>query len=285
VTSPRSAPPSLRGAAHRPAFTLLEVLLASAIAALLMAALYVSMEVQLNHAQAGREAVNESTVARNLIARIEADLAGTISPITATVAVKSTTGDVAADVVTPLSGGVIGDNTVLTVWASRVPQVPTGADAVNADMQQLASGDVRRISYWMAEGGLARQDLDRVTADDEDSQLPPNVTNEQQYILAPEVTDLVVRYFDGTAWQDSWDGTVLGADGKTPIGPPRAVEITLSIRKAGADPNDTAAVQSYRHVVGINAANAQPTTADDTGTTGSGSSSSTGSSTTGGASP
>jgi prepilin-type N-terminal cleavage/methylation domain-containing protein len=283
VTLSRPAPQSLRAAANRAGFTLLEVLLASAIAALLMAALYVSMEVQLKHADAGREAVNESTVARNLIARIEADLAGTVTPITATKAIKSTSGDVAADVVTPLNGGVVGDNAVLTVWASRVPQWGTGPDAVNADTQQISSCDIRRISYWLAEGGLARQDLDRVTADDDDSQLPPNVTDEQRFVLAPEVTGVTFRYFDGIAWQDSWDGTVLGADQKTPIGPPRAIEITLSVRKAAADPNDASAVQSFRHVVGINAANAQPTMADDTsGTTGS---SSTGTSTTGGTSP
>lgn len=268
----------------RSGFTLLEVLLAAAIAALLMAALYVSMEVQLKHADAGREAVNESTVARNLIARIEADVAGTITPITATVALKSTSGDAAVDVVTPLNGGVIGDNVTLTVWASRVPQTPTGPDAADAMTQQMMSCDVRRISYWMAEGGLARQDLDRVTADDDDSQLPPNVSDEQKYILAPEVTGVTFRYFDGTTWQDSWDGTVLGADEKTPIGPPRAVEITLTIHKTGADANDTTADKTYRHVVGINAANAQPSTAtDDTGTTGS--SSTTGTSTTGGTSP
>jgi len=247
---------------------LLEVLLASAIAALLMAALYVSMDVQLNYAQAGREAVNESTVARNLIARIEADLAGTLTPITATVAVTSTTGDVASDVVTPLNGGVQGDGAVLTVWVSRVPKLAVGTDAVNADAQQLNSSDLRRISYWMADGGLARQELDRVTADDEDSQPPPYVQDEQRYILAPEVTGLSFRYFDGVGWVDTWDGTALGADEKTPIGPPRAVEINLSVRKTGADPNDANAFKTYRHVVAINSANAQPTMTDDTTTTG-----------------
>jgi hypothetical protein len=93
------------------------------------------------------------------------------------------------------------------------------------------------------------------------------------------VTGLSFRYFDGVGWVDTWDGTALGADGKTPIGPPRAVEITLSIRPAGADSNDTAAVKQYRHVIAVNAANAQPTMADDTGT------GTTGSTTTGGTTP
>ncbi|HEY1377424.1 MAG TPA: type II secretion system protein GspJ [Gemmataceae bacterium] len=263
---------------RRPAYTLLEVLLASAIAVLLMAALYVGMEVQLRHVQAGRELVNESSVVRNLLARINADVAGCLTPIKATAAVASATGDVATDVVVPLNGGVQGDNNVLTLWVSRVPKLPTGADAALADTQQLNSSDLRRVSYWLADGGLARQDLDRVTADDDDSQLPPNVNNESQLIIAPEVTAVTFQYFDGTTWQDTWDGTALGPDGKTPVGPPRAVVINLSVRRAGADPNDQTAVRNYRHVVAIGAANAQPTMSDDTTATGA-------SSTTGGTSP
>lgn len=77
--------------ADRPAYTLLEVLLATAIAVLLMAALYVGMDVQLRAVQAGRESVNETALVRNLIARMSADAVGTITPIAATVAVSSTT--------------------------------------------------------------------------------------------------------------------------------------------------------------------------------------------------
>jgi hypothetical protein len=69
---------------------------------------------------------------------------------------------------------------------------------------------------------------------------------------------------------------MLGTDGKTPIGPPRAVEITLSIRKTGADPNDNNAIKQYRYVIAINAANAQPTMTDDSTTTGSSTTTTTG---------
>jgi prepilin-type N-terminal cleavage/methylation domain-containing protein len=242
---------------RRPGYTLLEVLLASAIAALLMAALYVGMDVQLRTVQAGREKVNETAVVRNLfVTRITSDMVGVITPITATVAVTSTTGDVTTDPVTPFNGGVQGDNAVLTVWTSRLPNLPTGSDAANADSQQLNSSDLRRITYWLVDGqGLARQETDRVSAseDDADAALPPNVPDEGKYILAPEVTDLNFRYFDGESWQDSWDGTVLGTDGKTPMGPPRAIEVTMSVRRPGADPNDDSAIKQYRQVIPINA--------------------------------
>jgi prepilin-type N-terminal cleavage/methylation domain-containing protein len=269
---------------HRSGYTLLEVLLASAIAALLMAALYVGIDVQLRTVQAGREKVNETAVVRNLfVTRITSDMAGVITPITATVAVTSTSGDVTTDPVTPFNGGVQGDNAVLTVWTSRLPNLPTGSDAANADSQQLNSSDLRRITYWLVDGqGLARQETDRVSAsgDDSDAALPPNVPDEGKYILAPEVTEVNFRYFDGESWQDTWDGTVLGTDGKTPMGPPRAIEVTMSVRRPGADPNDDSAIKQYLQVIPINAANAQSTTISTgaTGTTGT-----TG--TTGGTSP
>jgi hypothetical protein len=255
---------------------LLEVLLASAIAVLLMAALYVGMDVQVRSIQAGRDKVNETALVRNLIARMSADAVGTVTPITATVAVTSATGDSTSDPVTPFNGGIQGGNDVLTMWVSRLPALPTGPDAANADTQQLNSSDLHRVSYWLADGGLARQDLDRVSAseDDPDGALPPNVSDEGKFVLAPEVTAVVFRYFDGENWQDTWDGTVLGDDGKTPVGPPRAIEVTLSIRRFGADPNDSNAIKQYRQVIPINAANAQ-STATSTSTTG----------TTGGTSP
>ena len=57
----------------RPGFTLLEVVLATAIAVLLLGALYVAVEMQLGYAQMSRDSVEESTLARALAARIEND--------------------------------------------------------------------------------------------------------------------------------------------------------------------------------------------------------------------
>ena len=271
--------------ATRPAYTLLELLLASAIAALLMAALYVGVDIQLRTVQAGREKVNETAIARNLfINRIAADMLGVMTPITATVAVTSTTDDTTADPVMPFNGGIQGTDTLLTIWTSKVPQLPTGTDSTTAIMLQMTTSDEHRITYWMADGGLARQDLDRPSAsvDDPDDPLPPGVSDESKYILAKEVTDVNFQYFDGENWQDSWDGTIIGADGVTPIGPPRAIQITLSIRKPGADPNDDSAIKQYRQVIPINTGNgASVSTASSTGTTGA----TSGTTTTGGTSP
>jgi prepilin-type N-terminal cleavage/methylation domain-containing protein len=288
LVSPR--PESSRGALSsrirvaakraRTGFTLLELLLASGIALLLMAGLYVAMEVNLNYAAAGREVVDQSQLARALLARISADISGALTPITATKSTSATSGTVVADegtvnltTVTPLNMGVVGDATVLTLYVSRVPKwtTPGMAASSNADQQQLAFSDLRRVSYWLSsvgDGGLAKQDVDRVTADRDDDPLPPGVPNEEKLIVATEVVGLAFRYFDGSSWQDSWDGSIIGEDGLTPVGPPRAIEIRIDIRKPNSNRDAENVIRSYRHVVAIGAANAQPTATTDTATTG-----------------
>jgi hypothetical protein len=259
--------------ANRPAYTLLEVLLASAIAVLLMAALYVGMDVQLRAVQAGREKVNETALVRNLIARMGADALGTISPITATVAVSSTSDDTPTDPVIPFNCGVIGDNVTLNLWVSRLPNLSPTPNA-DVDSQQMTSCDVYRISYWVTDGGLARMEMDRPSAsdDDPDAAMPPNVSDESKYVIAPEVTAVNFRYFDGTNWQDTWDGTVIGPDEKTPVGPPRAIEVTLTVRRPDGNSDDPSGTKTYRQVIPINAGNAASLAVPSTTTSGSGTS-------------
>src|SRR5207245_205253 len=65
---------------RRPAFTLLEILIATAVSVLLMGALYMAINVQLRHAQIGREVVEESLLARALLTRIDTDIRLSLGP-------------------------------------------------------------------------------------------------------------------------------------------------------------------------------------------------------------
>ncbi len=62
------------GYTARPAYTLLEVLLATAIGLILLGALYVAVNVQLRHAQAGRDAIEHTTLARAILVRMANDI-------------------------------------------------------------------------------------------------------------------------------------------------------------------------------------------------------------------
>jgi hypothetical protein len=154
--------------------------------------------------------------------------------------------------VTPFNSGVQGDVDRLTLFTARVPNNPRS----DAELDSASNGtsDIRRITYWLAgDRGLARQDVTRVTADDDNTQLPPNVPDDGALVIAPEVANLEFHFFDGTNWSDTWDGTSIGSDGATPIGPPRAVKIIVGIRSPSGQ------VKNYVHVVAIQSANAQPT--------------------------
>src|SRR6516162_9559877 len=68
----------------RPAFTLLEMMLAAAITVMLLAALYVAIDIQLRHATTARDLVEQTTLARTLLTRIANDIepsVGTPDPI------------------------------------------------------------------------------------------------------------------------------------------------------------------------------------------------------------
>ena len=63
---------------RRPAYTLLEVILALLIGVLLLAALYGAVGYQLRQAQAGRDLVAQTTLVRSIVSRLESDVSATI---------------------------------------------------------------------------------------------------------------------------------------------------------------------------------------------------------------
>jgi hypothetical protein len=58
----------------RPAYTLLEVMLAGSISVLLLGALYVAVDLHVRQTKAARDRIEQATLARNLFARITSDL-------------------------------------------------------------------------------------------------------------------------------------------------------------------------------------------------------------------
>ncbi len=167
-----------------------------------------------------------------------------------------------------------GDSTTLTLFLTRAPRDP--ATAGSALEGTASTSDLYRVVYWLPGGegsplGLARHELGQVTSD-EAGEAPPDVTDpSSKMILAPEVKSLTFRYFDGTTWQESWDGSAAGPDGTTPIGPPAAVEITLGLAPRNSNPEAELQLKYYRQVVVIPTSNVTvqgAQTSTETGSTG-----------------
>jgi hypothetical protein len=254
----------------RSAYTLLEMTLALAIALVILGAVYEFLNRQISTAEAGRTLVEESALARVILDSMATDIAGNLGGIDP-LQLQGTSGSsssnsgsgttsaadaaIAAESFVPqFNLGVFGTDSVLILSTSRVPRELVASDKLKMDSSQLTPvSDIRRISYWYVpdepNSGLARQEVNLATSTDLDTQ-PPDLPNAQSMIFAPEVKGLQFEYFDGTNWQSSWDGTQLGSDGQTPIGPPAAVRITLTLKS-----KDGQRTRDYKHVVALPAGN------------------------------
>jgi len=264
----------------RSGFTILEVILASSIALLLMAALYTAMNTSLGRTDDGRTLVEQTTIIRSVLQRITADISPTLTPVnakteadaaapSATAATDTTdpatTTDEGTDMATmsqlvgqnlPFQTGIIGDSTTLTIYLSRVPDL-SNAD-VSTSENSVTTSDLRRITYWLAasEGGLARQELFFLTAESALASTMPNIENEASLVIAPEIKSIQFDYWDGTSWSGSWNGSQPGLDGLTPIGPPRAIAITMEMElpRFSGTSAENRPLKKVRHVIAIPAA-------------------------------
>jgi prepilin-type N-terminal cleavage/methylation domain-containing protein len=276
--------------AARRGFTLIEVMLASVLAALVLAAVYMLMNVTVTQTQVSRDAVEVEDLSRGLFNKIGTDLSGTLAPLppksggnsaasgggsapassgaSASAPAGGTTpastpasgsGSTGAAAAAPTStdpsatgaaatdpsatdnstaaaadyafqGGVIGDEKKLIIFAGRVPEA-FGRYSAEEQQRQVRS-DQRQIIYWLGKtgtGGLYRRERPWVTADEVRTAADDDETATDSTLLAEEVTDLQFEYSDGTTWASTWDGTTPGPDGVTPLGPPRAVRVTLTL--------------------------------------------------------
>jgi prepilin-type N-terminal cleavage/methylation domain-containing protein len=228
---------------RRPGFTLLELLLASAIAVVLMGALYATLDIVLKRAEVNRDQIAASDLSRAIVNRLTADLSASVglmqpmSGATATASSSSTTGtgsDAAATTSTaeetgdiPFQAGVIGTDKQVTVFASRLPLSFTDPEAISTP-DVLRPGDLRRVTYYLG-AGLCRQERPWVTADGVRNSAEPDPSTAETDVIAPEVTDATFEYFSGGVWNGEWDGSQVGTDGVTLQGPPRAIRVTLQL--------------------------------------------------------
>ncbi len=261
---------------RRRGFTLLEVLLASALAVVLMAALYVALDVQLRLAAAGRESLDEATLTRAIVHRLETDLSSVMGPVappagnsggmgagmgdTTGMGASGMTGAMATTQTTAISfqAGVIGESDGdnrprLTMFVAKIAGNGT---TVNQSPDATNPADVRRVTYWMTDTGLARQELPWVTSQDLQNSTDPVIEDgkdERDYVIAEEVASMTIEYWDGSQWTETWDGRTLNSDGATMMGPPMAIRVRFTLNLPGANPGETVQ-KEFWHTIAVRSA-------------------------------
>jgi hypothetical protein len=166
-----------------------------------------------------------------------------------------------AEIITPLNAegdvsssvprtvpGLYGTRYELQVDVSRLPRFDQLAALIVAADEPLPDriSDVKTVAYYLLSasssegvveepvlsGGLARRELDRATTLWAAQQGTLDGTSVSATVLAPEVSALKFRYFDGDNWFDEWDTEQQG-------GLPAAVEVVIELTRPGTNRGTT----------------------------------------------
>lgn len=169
------------------AFTLLELLLAMSMTAMLALSLYLSMNAAWRSqrlAESTTEPVRAAAIAAEIVKQ---DLESALPP----------TGLLAGPFIGTRQGEVGSEADVLEFHC-------IGSDGP-WESRQIAEG-VRRVELSLRTDVDPPQLVRRVTR----NLLAPVLEAPEEEVLCRNVRSFALRYFDGTSWQDEWDSTVLG---------------------------------------------------------------------------
>ncbi|MEI8380371.1 MAG: type II secretion system protein GspJ [Planctomycetota bacterium] len=134
----------------------------------------------------------------------------------------STTDTTATDTPTARSIGIRGNAQRVEMHISRARRDLNFSSSVNGNNVQSRSSDLRVLTYQLSTSGsgLIRTDGDRLATLMVEDKGGAATTLAAQQVLAPEVSYLQFRYFDGAAWYTSWDSESSGRL-------PRSIEVTI----------------------------------------------------------
>jgi len=182
----------------RCAFTLLEVLIAIAVFAIVMAAINTVFYGALRLRNRTMAALDESAPIDHALAIIRRDLANTVAPNGTNYPLQTTI----------LSQSQFGQLT---------PDLYTATGEIDG---MVPWGDVQKISYGLVPSadGTSR-DLIRLVS--HNLLATTTETPEQQWLLGG-VRNIALHYFDGTQWADVWDTT-------TQSNLPTAIKVDLDL--------------------------------------------------------
>lgn len=153
------------------------------------------------------------------------------------------------------ASGLFGDMQTVVLHVSRPRQDLMSTPQLNNQNTVSRTSDLKTVSYFVAGNGsgglqaaaaahfasqnrsgsskgLARMEGDRLALQLADKSGNTASLLGQTQMLAPEVSRVSFRYYDGTTWVTEWDSANYG-------GLPRAVEVSLEISDPSVDPNQS----------------------------------------------
>ena len=236
---------------------------------------------------------------------------GGASDATGSGSTDSSSQDIATTSAPPDVPGLYGNQYEMQVDVSRLPRVDEYSTMITAEGITKIPSDVKTVAYYVrsqpvngnpsstdavapglnAQGaGLIRRELPRAVT----NYALQNATGEQMLqggdLIAPEISEIAFRYFDGSQWLSEWDSQAMQ-------GLPLAVEVVIVVQPAevirkmaeGATLAESSTAGAtpfiYRSVVRIPSSSLVKSSASSTGASSSTDSSGTTSSGSGGTTP
>jgi type II secretion system protein J len=241
-TVARHSPPVTRSA-----FTLLEMILAVGVAAIVLAAVSAAFFTALHLQASTQEAVEEATPVDQALSVIRRDLECVVTPTNGTSKILS--GDFK-----------VGQVATLGFTAPVAIEMYTATGALNSS-PDAPWGDIQKVTYELekpADRSMPGMDLVRSVTRNLLSTLTPDVENQP---LLSGVASIQFSCFDGANWYDTWDTTGLSS---ATTNLPAAVRVQIQMAAGG---NSAGNQSSIEIVVPIDSQSR--TNADLTATTGS----------------
>ncbi len=197
------------------AFTLMELILAVGVCALVMAAISGVFFSAVRVREATVRAVDESLPAQQALAFLRRDLQGAMPP--------STNGVLAG----PFR---VGDVTSAGLNQNVSIEFYTTTGALHANEPW---GDVQRVAYYLRDTANDKELVRAVTRNLLTTFTP---ATDEQWMMG-QVQSIEFDCFDGTQWRATWDTTL--ADTNLPVA------VRVRITRAGADPRDPQPIELF----------------------------------------
>lgn len=171
-------------------FTLLELLIATAIGATVLVVINTTFFSALRLSQTTHASIETDRMLNRALGTLRRDLAGLMLP-----------------------GGVLSGELQTTAFSSLVQD--TAGERVSPDFYTSTGridgwspfSDVQKVAYFLApseDGGNSHALVRAVTR----NLLPAQSTYAEEQVLLPGVASAAVSFFDGSAWTQEWDSSV-----------------------------------------------------------------------------
>jgi type II secretion system protein J len=185
--------------ARTEAFTLLELLLATAIGAIVLLVINATFFAALRLHNTTHDAIDDGLVVQRTLTIVRKDLAGIMIPPSPTVTTNRLSGQ--------LTSEVTGTNNLDLTSERITPDLYTNSGKLDG---WTPYADVQMVSYYLspATDGTPTKNLVRVVAR---NLLPATDWATEDQTLLTGVSSAAISFFDGANWLDVWDSATSSA--------------------------------------------------------------------------